>query len=128
MIDTGVAYLDQGATSKAPDLAGTTFKPGYDFVWDDDQPVDLDGHGTHVTGTVAETTNNNIGVAGLAFNVAIMPIKALFTDWDEALGAPVPVRRVHRRPRDPLRCGQRREGDQSELWARSVRTRRPRMP
>src|SRR5204863_7006017 len=36
VIDTGVAYLDQGATSKAPDLAGTTFKPGYDFVWDDD--------------------------------------------------------------------------------------------
>ena len=90
VIDTGVAYLDQGSASKAPDLAGTTFKPGYDFVWDDDQPVDLDGHGTHVTGTVAQTTNNGEGVAGLAFNVAIMPIKALFTDWDETLGAPYP--------------------------------------
>jgi serine protease len=90
VIDTGVAYLDQGEFSKAPDFAGTTFVPGYDFVWDDDQPVDLDGHGTHVSGTVAETTNNNQGVAGFAFNVSVMPIKALFTDWDEILGAPYP--------------------------------------
>jgi serine protease len=90
VIDTGVAYHDQGEFSKAPDFTGTTFKPGYDFVWDDDQPVDLEGHGTHVAGTVAETTNNNEGVAGFAFNVSIMPIKALFTDWDEILGAPYP--------------------------------------
>lgn len=90
VIDTGVAYLDEGVVAKAPDLAGTAFKPGYDFVWDDDKPVDLDGHGTHVTGTIAQTTNNNVGVAGMAFNVSVMPLKALFTDWDEVLGAPYP--------------------------------------
>jgi serine protease len=90
VIDTGVAYLDEGSFAKAPDLAGTAFKPGYDFVWDDDQPIDLEGHGTHVAGTIAQTTNNDVGVAGLAFNVSVMPLKALYTDWDEALGAPYP--------------------------------------
>jgi serine protease len=90
VIDTGVAYVDEGEMARAPDLAGTSFKPGFDFVWDDDRPVDLEGHGTHVTGTIAQTTNNNLGVAGLAFNVSIMPIKALFTDWDAILDAPYP--------------------------------------
>ena len=76
----------------APELGGSSrFVAPRDFVWDDDEPVDLDGHGTHVTGTIAQTTNNNVGVAGMAFNVSIMPIKALFTDWDEELGAPYPT-------------------------------------
>jgi serine protease len=90
VIDTGVAYVDEGSAAKAPDLAGTSFRPGFDFVWDDDRPVDLEGHGTHVTGTIAQTTNNSLGVAGFAFNVSIMPIKALYTDWDAALDAPYP--------------------------------------
>lgn len=90
VIDTGVAYRTQGEFAQAPDLAGTTFVPGYDFIWEDDAPFDLDGHGTHVTGTVAQTTNNNVGTAGIAFNVSIMPIKALSSEWDIELGAPNP--------------------------------------
>ena len=88
VIDSGVAYADQGAFAQAPDLAGTRFVPGYDFIWDDDTPVDLDGHGTHVTGTIAQTTNNATGTAGFAFNVSIMPIKAISGEWDEILGSP----------------------------------------
>jgi serine protease len=90
VVDSGVAYLDRGEFAKAPELDGTAFAPGYDFVWDDGDPVDMDGHGTHVTGTIAQVTNNNIGVAGMAFNVTIMPVKVLFADWDEQLGAPFP--------------------------------------
>jgi serine protease len=90
VIDTGVAYLDRGAFARAPELNGSAFARGYDFVWDDDEPLDLDGHGTHVTGTIAQVTNNNVGVAGMAFNVTIMPIKTIFTDWDEELDAPYP--------------------------------------
>lgn len=90
VIDTGVAYLDKGAFARAPDLAGTRFVAGYDFVWDDAEPIDFDGHGTHVTGTIAQTTGNGVGVAGMAFNVTIMPIKTLHTDWDEAWEAPYP--------------------------------------
>jgi serine protease len=90
VIDTGVAYANQGVFAQAPDLQGLTFVNPYDFVWDDAEPFDLDGHGTHVTGTIAEATNNNLGVSGMAFNVSIMPIKVIFGDWDERLDAPFP--------------------------------------
>lgn len=88
VIDSGVAYRSQGAVAQAPDLAGTRFVAGYDFIWDDDTPLDLDGHGTHVTGTLAQSTNNTTGTAGIAFNVSVMPIKALSSAWDLVLGAP----------------------------------------
>ena len=88
VIDGGVAYANQGAFAQAPDLAGTRFVPGYDFIWDDDTPFDLDGHGTHVTGTIAQTTGNAAGTAGFAFNVSVMPVKAISGEWDEILGAP----------------------------------------
>lgn len=78
IIDTGVAYEDYGRNYKiAPDLAGTSFVPGYDFVNDDEHANDDNGHGTHLAGTIAQATNNNIGVAGIAYRAAIMPIKVL---------------------------------------------------
>jgi serine protease len=90
VLDTGVAFRNLGPFTVAPDLAGTTFVSPWDFVWEDPDPVDMHGHGTHVTGTIAQTTNNNLGTAGIAFNARIMPVKVLFTDWDEELGAPFP--------------------------------------
>ncbi|QQR64789.1 peptidase S8 [Candidatus Kaiserbacteria bacterium] len=86
IIDTGVAYenyqqgswfFDRINYYRAPDLAGTTFVPGYDFVNDDTHPNDDEGHGTHVAGTIAGTTNNSEGVSGLAYGAKIMPIKVL---------------------------------------------------
>jgi serine protease len=77
VLDTGVAYENYGKYKLAPDLAGTTFVPGYDFINNDAHPNDDNSHGTHVTGTIAQTTNNGIGVAGIAFNTAIMPVKVL---------------------------------------------------
>ena len=78
IVDTGVAYEDFGTAFKqAPDLAQTTFVPGYDFVANDAHPNDENSHGTHVTGTVAQRTNNGLGVAGVAFQTAIMPVRVL---------------------------------------------------
>jgi len=50
---------------------------GFDFVNNDNDPTDDQGHGTHVAGTIAQTTNNGLGVAGVAFNATLMPVKVL---------------------------------------------------
>ncbi|MBM3459086.1 MAG: peptidase S8 [Armatimonadetes bacterium] len=77
VIDTGVACEEDAKCYQARDFKGTTFTRGYDFVNDDEHPNDDHGHGTHVAGTIAETTNNGEGVAGLAFDATVMPIKVL---------------------------------------------------
>jgi serine protease len=77
VIDTGVACWDKGPFSRGTDLAGTRCERGYDFVNDRDEAADDHGHGTHVAGTIAQTTNNGRGAAGLAFCAQLMPIKVL---------------------------------------------------
>jgi serine protease len=71
-----VAVIDTGV-SRVPDLAETTFVPGYNFVADNDNAADDHGHGTHVAGTIAQTTHNKLGVGGVAFKASIMPLKVL---------------------------------------------------
>lgn len=71
-----------------PDLieAGRVVHP-YDFVYDDALPVDLGGHGTHVAGTIGQLTNNTVGLAGVAYEVRLMPVKVIsggsFVSWDD---------------------------------------------
>jgi len=81
VVDTGVAYenyQERGKTyERAPELSDTHFVGGYDFANSDGHPNDDDGHGTHVTGTIAQNTNNGDGPAGLAFRCSIMPVKVL---------------------------------------------------
>jgi serine protease len=77
VLDTGVAYENFRGFQRAPDLANTLFVPGYDFVSNDEHPNDEEGHGTHVTGTIAQSTNNAYGIAGTAFDCSIMPVRVL---------------------------------------------------
>ncbi len=77
VIDTGVAYEDYKKFKRVEDLTGTSFVKGYDFIHDTEHPNDDHGHGTHVAGTIAQTTNNGIGVAGIAPKARIMPLKVL---------------------------------------------------
>ena len=81
VVDTGIAYENYRQLwvryEIAPDLNGTCFVDGYDFVNNDSHPNDDQGHGTHVAGTIAQTTNNNLGVAGLSFSSCLMPVKVL---------------------------------------------------
>lgn len=80
VLDTGVAYADDGGHPRSPDFDAATFVPGYDFVDDDAYPLDPHGHGTHVTATIAEQTNNGLGLTGLAYGVRIMPVRVLDAD------------------------------------------------
>ena len=71
-----VAVIDTGV-SKVPDLKLTKFVKGYDFVNNKEDASDDNGHGTHVAGTIAQSTNNGYGVAGIAYEASIMPLKVL---------------------------------------------------
>ncbi|MCW5807854.1 MAG: peptidase S8 [Deltaproteobacteria bacterium] len=77
VLDTGVAYEDYKDFHLLPDLKGVTFVKPRDFVRGGTHANDDHAHGSHVTGTIAQATNNGIGVAGVARNVRIMPLKVL---------------------------------------------------
>ena len=82
VIDTGIAYETFGRFVKAPDWGSVVFLRGFNALTGTEHANDDNYHGTHVASTVAEATNNNIGVAGLAFNCALLPVKVLDQNGD----------------------------------------------
>lgn len=93
-----VAIIDAGTDYNHPDLAANIWTNpgeipgngidddgngyvddvhGYDFVNRDGDPMDDNGHGTHVAGTIGAIGDNGVGVAGVCWNVKIMPLKFL---------------------------------------------------
>ncbi|MEO8612424.1 MAG: S8 family serine peptidase [Chloroflexota bacterium] len=75
-----VAVVDTGIDLQHPEFVGQLV-PGWDFVDDDNMPDDdfsngaFQGHGTHVSGVIAAKANNGMGIAGIAYNAKIMPIR-----------------------------------------------------
>lgn len=97
-----VAVIDTGVLTAHPDLAGR-LSPGYDFISDPGRSADGDGidpdpddagdgdetrsssfHGSHVAGIVGAASNNGTGVAGVAPDVSIVPLRVLGIDGGTA--------------------------------------------
>lgn len=91
VIDTGIDYnhpdLTANMWTNSREIAGNGIDDdgngfrddllGWNFVNDNNNPMDDNGHGTHVAGTIGAVGNNGIGVTGVAWNVKLMPLKFL---------------------------------------------------
>jgi len=78
VLDTGIAFRSLGSRfRRSPDFGPGQFVRGYDFVAHSHFPLDRNGHGTHVAGTIAEKTNNGIALTGLAYRAKLMPVRVL---------------------------------------------------
>lgn len=81
VLDTGVAYRDHGKRYRIdPDFDPKTFLPGYDFVDRDRLPLDRNGHGTFVTSTIAQDTDNGRGLTGIAYGAKVIPVRVMDTN------------------------------------------------
>ncbi len=71
-----IAVIDSGITRDHPEFQDRLL-PGYDFVNDDDDPVDDHGHGTHTAGIIAAGIDNGLGMVGICPECSILPVKVL---------------------------------------------------
>jgi serine protease len=74
-----VAVVDTGVAAGGSD-GFSSLLSGYDFVDEDSDADDENGHGTHVAGTIAQATDNNVGVGGVAPGASILPVRVLGAD------------------------------------------------
>ncbi len=91
VIDSGVQYdhpdLQDNIWTNSGEIAGNGIDDdnngyvddyyGYDFDNDDSDPMDDNGHGTHVAGTIGARGNNTTGVAGVGWNASLMSLKVI---------------------------------------------------
>lgn len=77
MVDTGLAYWNAEGHHKLEDLENLKVVEGYDFVRQREEAMDEQGQGSHMAGTIAQSTNNGKGAAGIAYETQIMPFKVL---------------------------------------------------
>jgi serine protease len=82
VLDTGIAYANRGRFRRSPDFGQYQFVRGYDFVARNAFPNDRNGHGTFVAATIAERTNNGLGLTGLAWGAKLMPVRVLDSEGE----------------------------------------------
>ena len=93
VIDTGIACENFKQFTKASDLLQTECVAGYNFVGKNAHANDDHGHGTHVAGTIAQSTNNAVGTVGLAWGAKLMPVKVLSANgWGSTAGVAAGIR------------------------------------
>lgn len=74
--NTVIAIVDTGINYAHPDLSAK-YVGGFDEYNNDADPMDDHGHGTHCAGIAAASTNNQVGIAGVAYNCKLMGVKVL---------------------------------------------------
>jgi len=85
--DIVVAVIDTGVDLTHPDLQKNVLPYGWDFVNDDPDPSDDNGHGTYICGIIAADSNNHQGISGTTWNCSVLPLKGLnavgegYTSW-----------------------------------------------
>jgi serine protease len=86
-IPTGTGVVNAALPfAPSPQLPLARVRTPFDFAaFNSTNVIDFEGHGTHVTSTIAEITNNGANVAGMAFNVSIMPVKVCVGFWEVAI-------------------------------------------
>ncbi len=72
-----VAVIDSGVDYNNPDFAGSTIIKGENFITGTMDPMDDFGHGTHIAGIIAATSNNNLGISGIDWKVKLLAIKVI---------------------------------------------------
>lgn len=84
-----IGIIDSGVNYNHPDLKDV-YAGGYDFVQDDNEPMDVYGHGTHVAGTAC-AEDNSFGVVGVAPECALYSLRVLNDDgvgsWSATIAA-----------------------------------------
>jgi thermitase len=75
-----IAIIDSGVDLLHPDLKNKIKSSGRDFINNDFDATDDLGHGTMMAGIAAADTNNNEGIAGVAWNCKVLPVKVIGTD------------------------------------------------
>lgn len=98
VLDTGITAITQTFTFRTwtgsqfenvsvpfaanPDISPARILPGRDFAFWGGPVLDMDGHGSHVSGTALQQTNNNLGLAGIAYAATLLPVKVCLSHWD----------------------------------------------
>jgi thermitase len=72
-----IAVVDTGVEFEHPDLQNKIESNGRNFVNDDFDVADDNGHGTFISGIIAAATDNNEGIAGITWNCKILPVKSM---------------------------------------------------
>ena len=76
VIDTGIQHNHADLSSNMWVGTSPYINHGYDFVGGDYDPLDDNGHGTHVAGIIGAVGNNGVGIAGVCWHIKIMALKA----------------------------------------------------
>ncbi|AJD92211.1 hypothetical protein JMA_28940 [Jeotgalibacillus malaysiensis] len=77
MTETVTAVLDTGVDYTLADLKNQVISTGYDFINNDSDAMDDEGHGTHVSGIIAAESDNGYSMTGINQHTGILPVKVL---------------------------------------------------